>query len=407
MTKTTRGARRRCALVFGTGVVVGSILLAGCTSTGTPAPTASSVTSAASGAPASVIPSAARPTAPAGELPAELQSRLQSAVDRIMADNAVPGAAVGVWIPGEGSWTSASGVADIATNQPVSTDMQWPLRSVTKSYTVTLLLQLVDEGLVSLDDTLATYVDGVTDGDTITLRQLADMSSGNADYTNDDFASAFVANPDRIFTLDDLNGFVLGRPAQFAPGAKRVYTNADTNLLGAVIEKVTGQPFATVLRQRILDPLQQAGTDYLTDIADWTAPHATGYQVEDGVTEAQTENPSIFAAAGSMFTTLDDARVWADTLGSGALLSPETQKEREVGAPLDSGPPYDSYALGIGETSGWWGHNGEGIGFTAAVFHNDSTGASIAVFMNESGVPDVHPADATFRALATVLAEGA
>ncbi|HWM15390.1 MAG TPA: serine hydrolase, partial [Microbacterium sp.] len=81
-----------------------------------------------------------------------------------------------------------------------------------------------------------------------------------------------------------------------------------------------------------------------------------------------------------------------------------TQEERQQGSPLDAGPPYGIYALAIGETNGWWGHNGEGLGYTAAVFHNPETGASIVVFTNESNVADrAHPADQTFRRLADIL----
>jgi D-alanyl-D-alanine carboxypeptidase len=79
-------------------------------------------------------------------------------------------------------------------------------------------------------------------------------------------------------------------------------------------------------------------------------------------------------------------------------------EERLKGGPLEEGPPYDRYALGIGETGGWWGHNGEGFGFTAAVFHNDSTGATVVVFMNEAqAVPQGHPADQMFRRIAAIL----
>ena len=139
----------------------------------------------------SPAPTVTRPPAPEGELPAALQGKLQAALDQTMKEYGVPGAAVGVWIPGEGAWTKAAGLADIDNDVPASTDMTWPLRSVTKSYTVTLILQLVDERAIRLDDTIDQYVDGVTNGDKITLRQLADMSSGNADYTNDDFLAEF------------------------------------------------------------------------------------------------------------------------------------------------------------------------------------------------------------------------
>ncbi|CRK50328.1 S12 family peptidase [Rhodococcus sp. RD6.2] len=352
---------------------------------------------------AGTAPSATRPAAPEGELPAELQDRLRNAVEQVMTEYDVPGAAAGVWVPGQGSWTTAVGLADVDGNVPVTTDMTWPIRSVTKSYTVTLVLQLADEGKLSLDDTIDRYVDGITDGDEITLLELANMSSGNADYVGQAFIDDFSADPTKIYTLAELNSFVIDQPAQFAPGSDYEYTNANTNLLGAVIEKVTGQSYAEALDERILGPLGQSGTAYLTDVDDWAAPHPVGYIVTDGIPEGQDENPSILGAAGALFSTLDDGRVWAQTLGTGALLKPETQELRQVGHPIPR-PPYDLYAVGMGETGGWWGHNGEGIGFTAATFHDPDTGASIVVYMNESNVPDAHPADATFRALAEVLA---
>lgn len=345
-----------------------------------------------------------RSAAPAGALPAAQQSQLRQTLDATMAEYGVPGAVVGVWEPGAGSWTTAAGLADIDGNTPTSTEMTWPLRSITKSYTVTLILQLVDEGKLSLDETIDQYVDGVTNGDTITLRALANMTSGNADYTNANFAEAYSADPTHLFTLAELNGFMLGEPAQFAPGAQHVYTNANTNLLGAVVEKVTGAPFDEALNARILQPLGQSGTHYVVDVNKWAEPHPSGYAPgEDGL-EEQPQNLSIFGPAGSMVTTLDDARVWGETLATGALLTPESQAERRTGAPLDAGPPYDIYALGIGETGSWWGHNGEGLGFTAAVFHNPDSGATIAVFMNKSDVETgEHPADQLFRRFAEIL----
>ena len=349
-------------------------------------------------------PTVTRPPAPEGDLPEPLQVKLEAALDQTMTEYGVPGAAVGVWVPGEGAWTTAAGLADIDKGVPTSTSMTWPLRSVTKSYTVTLILQLVDERAISLDDTIDTYVDGVTNGDKITLRQLAGMSSGNADYTNGDFLAAFQKDPAKIFTLEELNGFALKRPEQFAPGTKRVYTNANTNLLGAVVEKVTKRPFADVLEERILQPLGQTGTRYVLDARSWTEPHPVGYAPEESGPRPQPDNLSIFGPAGSMITTLEDGRVWGEILASGALLKPETQTERQQGGPLDAGPPYDLYALGMGQTDGWWGHNGEGLGFTAAVFHQPESGATVVAFMNESNVvPKAHPADQLFRRVAKIL----
>lgn len=398
MTGRNRGRQRlhRTMLAIGSAAAASAILVA-CTAEAATPPSSPSATT----------PAIPRPAAPEGELPAELVSVLQRTLDDTMAEYNVPGAAVGVWIPGEGSWTAVAGLADVRTGEPVTADMQWPIRSITKSYTVTLILQLAQAGVLSLDDTIDQYVDGITDGDMITLRELADMSSGNSDYFTDEFIQDFfVDDPERLFTLDELNGYVVGQPAQFAPGTEKIYTNANTNLLGKVVEVATGQTYADVLNERILEPLGQTGTRYITDVSTWSEPHALGYSPDDAGTGwvDQIANLSVLGPAGSMITSLDDARVWGQALAEGTLLDAATQAEREKGAPLDAGPPYDLYALGMGQTDGWWGHNGEGLGYTAANFHNTETGATIAVFFNLSDYrPKAHPADQLFRRLAATI----
>lgn len=372
--------------------VVGTLLLGACGSDdkGSSAPTTST-------------PS--RTEAPAGELPQATQTELQSAVDASMQTYGEPAAVVGVFVPGKGSWVSATGVADLATGEKPTAYMAWPLRSVTKSFTVTLILQLVDEGKISLDDTVDKYLDGVPNGDKITIRQLADMSSGLADYTTKAFIDDFVADPDRIFTLDELNAYAFAEPPQFEPGADYVYTNTNTNVLGSVVEKVTGQSFSEALSERLLVPLGLTNTLYLDEGQPWPEPHPTGYQPEDdGQLAEQPANFSVFGPAGALVSNVDDMRVWGEALGSGSLLDPATQAERLKGHALTSGPEYDQYALGIGELDGWWGHTGEGFGFTATVMHNPDTGATIVVYTNKAQLPDKsHPAEKLFLSLAPIV----
>jgi D-alanyl-D-alanine carboxypeptidase len=378
-------------------VVVGALVAASCGSsgdgadaTGTTAPTATT--------------ELGRSSAPDGTLPDATQADLQAALDQAMATYDVPGAVVGVYVPGHGSWVSVTGVADTATQAPVSADETWPLRSITKSFTVTLVLQLVDDGELSLDDTVGQYVDGVPNGDRITIRELANMTSGLAEYTNEAFIDDFVADPTRVFTLDELNAYAFADPPQFEPGAEHVYTNTNTNVLGSVVEAVTGQPFDQVLEERILRPLGLDATAYLADGSPWAEPHATGYQPDDGTLAEQPENFTVFGPAGAMVTTLDDERVWAEALAEGTLLQPATQAARLEGAPLEKGPEYDQYALGIGEIEGWWGHTGEGFGFTALTMHDPESGATVVIFMNLASTPDKsHPPTKLFRQMVPII----
>ena len=103
-----------------------------------------------------------------------------------------------------------------------------------------------------------------------------------------------------------------------------------------------------------------------------------------------------------MTSTLSDMCRWATALGSGELLEPATQQERLQGAPLDKGPEYDEYLVGMGSLEGWVGHTGEGFGHTVLVMHNAESGASVAIGMNTSN-RGKHVPTRYFRKIAPVL----
>src|SRR5437762_13806019 len=110
-------------------------------------------------------------------------AQYREAVLEVMSRYHIPGAVAGVWVPGQAPWKVAQGVADIQTRRPIGLDDYFPIRSVTKSFTVTVLLQLVRGGTASLDDTIDKYVPGIPNGNRITLAQLAGMQSGVKDYS--------------------------------------------------------------------------------------------------------------------------------------------------------------------------------------------------------------------------------
>src|SRR4029079_13823122 len=104
------------------------------------------------------------------------------------------------------------------------------------------VLQLADAGKLALDDPIAKYVDGVPEGDKITLRELARMQSGLVSYSaTDGFQQAFFADPQRNFTPRELLDWAFALPNTFPPGAGFEYCNTNTILLGLVVEKVSGQ----------------------------------------------------------------------------------------------------------------------------------------------------------------------
>src|SRR5690349_12265814 len=207
-------------------------------------------------------PSAAAPAKPIGDAVAQ---RLDAAVNQAMSSAGVPGAIVGIWSP-DGDYVRAFGVADKVARTPMKTDLYSRIGSVTKTFTVTAILQLADQGKLGLDDSIAEFVDGVPLGNRITLRQLARMQSGLFNYSNSpDFQKALSADPRRGFTPRELLSYALSQPNTFPPGGGFEYCNTNTVLLGLVVQKVSGQPLPDYIEDHILTPLGMGHTSFPTD----------------------------------------------------------------------------------------------------------------------------------------------
>lgn len=365
------------------GVVVTTAvgMLAAPFGAGTASAAPPSVTGVGAAAPSPETPEV-RPLTP------EVTRRLDQAVQRVMRQADVPGVIVGVWTP-DGRYVKSFGVADRSTGRRMTPDLYMRIGSETKTFTVTALLHLVDQGRVGLDDPIGKYVDGVPNGDRITLRQLAGMRSGLFNYSADeDFSRALTSDPQRSFTPRQLLDHAFGHPVLFPPGEKFSYSNTNLVLLGLVVEKVSGQSLADCLRTRILEPAGLHHT-FLPAGAEFPEPHAQGYtdQTADGkVQDAADWNPSWGWAAGAMISTLDDLRVWARTVATGVLpdgrrlLSPALQRQR-LATPSTAAPGV-GYGLGIFDVEGWIGHNGSLPGYESLTVHLPSARTTLVVLLN-------------------------
>ncbi len=333
------------------------------------------------------------------------------AVQDLMSTYALPGVLAAVRRPGRPQWSGAFGFANLDTRAPLAPGSSFPIRSVTKSFTVTLVLQLVRDDLLALEHTIDRHVPGVPNGDRITLTDLAGMQSGLVDYSaTKPFVDLFVADFQRRWTEQELVDFALTQPTVFDPGAECMYCNTNTVLLGMVVESVTGQTLAEQLGTRIFAPLGLAGSAYPSDAA-LPAPFPTPYAVDVNTGEASEQpqiSPTALAGSGAMRSTLADLLSWSDELGSGSLIdSTLAQLRRSRSRPVTNGPEYANYGLGLGEIDGWWGHTGSGLGYQLAAMNDPRSGASIAVMVNatpEGGRRDLNFAQELFEALASVVA---
>ncbi|MEU0375312.1 serine hydrolase domain-containing protein [Streptomyces sp. NPDC006283] len=317
------------------------------------------------------------------ELGPAVARRLDTAIQQVLRETKVPGVIVSLSAPGKGSYVRTFGVADKATGAPMETDLYMRIGSTTKTFTVTALLELVDEGKVGLDDPIAKYIDNVPNGDRITLRDLADMRSGLFNYTMDEgFFKALTSDPQRPFTPQELLDYSFKHPVQFQPGEKFDYSNTNLILLGLVVEKAGGMPLNEFIEQRVLKPARLSHTVFPTG-AEFPSPHAQGYtdQTASGKVENSTNwNPSWGWAAGAMISDLRDLRSWARTLATGTLLSPETQAQRLKTLPTTI--PGAGYGLGIFDVQGWIGHNGSLPGYEALTLYLPESQATLVVLLN-------------------------
>jgi D-alanyl-D-alanine carboxypeptidase len=332
--------------------------------------------------------------------------RLDAAVNQAMTAAAVPGAIIGIWGP-DGTYVRAFGVADKTTRAPMKTDFYSRIGSQTKTFTATAVLRLADEGKVGLDDPIAKYIDGVPQGDKITLRQLARMQSGLFNYSEaQGFQQALFADPRRPFTPQELLGFAFSEPNVFPPGDGFLYCNTNYVLLGLVVEKIGGQPLRDYIRNHILTPLGMSHTSFPSDNA-FPEPHAQGYTVQtaDGKETTATDwDPSWGWAAGAMISTLEDMHTWAPALATGKLLTPQMQVQRlqTVGSP--GMPRQDGYGLGIFNLGGWIGHNGSLPGYQTVAVYLPQKQTTLVILINtdieyEGGEPSTALATAITKEL--------
>ncbi|MGW6918289.1 serine hydrolase [Kitasatospora sp. NPDC054939] len=338
----------------------------------------------------------------------DVNAQLDAAIQQAMTQAGVPGAVVSLTSPGSEGYEKAFGVADTATGQPMTTAVNHRMGSVTKTFTVTALLRLVDQQKLGLDDTIGSYVSGVPNGDRITLRQLAGMRSGLYPYTSDEqFVNTLLADPQRPFTPQELLTYSFKHPVDFEPGAAFEYSNTNTVLLGLVVEQVGGQSLGEFIREQVSEPAGLKKTIFPVG-SEFPDPHAQGYtnQTPDGQTANATGwNPSWGWAAGAMISDLPDLKTWATVLATGTLLTPATQAQR-LDFP-DMGTPGTSYGLGIFENHGWIGHNGSLPGYQTVVVRLPAAQADLVIMTNtDTSYQGEEPSTLLARAITRIVSPG-
>ncbi|MGD2179988.1 serine hydrolase domain-containing protein [Lusitaniella coriacea] len=350
---------------------------------------------------------AERPTPP--PLPPKLVQKLQKTLDSTLSDSGSVGAVVGIATP-VGSWFGASGQSNLNPKTEVSPRDRFPIGSITKTFVATTILQLVEEEVLSLDDTLNQWLppditQHVEYSDKITLRNLLNHTSGIYSYT-EKLQTEGEKNPSlfiRDWTPKELVAYS-GEPNIFAPGEKWSYSNTNYILLGMIVEAASGSSLESEIRARILDPLGLENT-FFGGEEEIPGGYASGYldlnedgdfeDIVDGIPEDVTPfNLTQAWAAGAMVSNTQDLTRFIQALFAGELLAPDTFAQMRT--VTDTGMEGFSYGLGIfsrdipgiGKV---WGHNGGVAAFSSNLLYAPDLGITYVDLQNSQPASNLAP----------------
>ncbi len=327
------------------------------------------------------------------------EEALQQKLAAKMAELKVPGAVVGVFHNGKPIIRLSLGYADVPAKRPMTTDLNFRVASISKPCVGTVILQLVDEGKLALHEPVAKYIDGVPNGDKITIRHLGTMRAGVFNYIESKTVKQmFAKEPERLWKPEELLSASYQGKFYFEPGEGFHYANTNFLILGQIAEKVTGKSIEQLVTERVCKPL---GMEHSFLAADnkLPKPHPRGYSwgTDDGpffnrgekLTDVTTTSPTWWGCAGSMVSNLDDLAKLAKPLATGKLISPQTHAEQVKWLAMDEahakqyGSEKYGFALEINEYG--IGHDGDVPGFQSTMRYIPEHDATLIVLTNLYG----------------------
>lgn len=312
---------------------------------------------------------------------------LDSIIRKAVVDKQLIGVSVGVMQNGKVILAKGYGVRDIASKAAVTPSTMFAIGSVTKQFTCSAMLMLAEQHKLSLKDPVAKYFPNLTRAKDITLIDLGGHLSGYRDYYPLDFVDQEMQKPQ---TADAIITEYATRPLDFEPRSRYSYSNTGFLILGRVIEKVSGQPFGSVLSTRIFQPLSLSRTAY--------EPKMSGADMARGYTSfaladpfpADPEAAGWAGPAGAIWSTPTDLLAWDRSLLDRKLLSDSSYRVLTTPQRLTDGRS-SGYGCGEGVNDRGLGvvlsHGGAVSGFVAQNTVIPSTRSAVVVLSNSDFSP--------------------
>ncbi|MDQ2860897.1 MAG: beta-lactamase family protein [Pseudomonadota bacterium] len=318
----------------------------------------------------------------------------------------VPGVLIGVWDGKGGAYVHAFGQADLATGRPLTFDDHFRIGSNTKTFVISVLLQLVDEGKLSLDDPLSRFSLGVTipGAAHITVRELCQMRSGLFEgYDTPEF-ERLAMKPGTTVGPRTIVGWAVKQKPYFAPGAAFNYSNTNYLILGLIVESLTGDTVADQIDKRLLRPFKLTHTSYPATQA-MPEPWAHGYELDKhGAWKdvSGTIPVSLMGTAGEMISDPADMKRWVALYVEGKTNGAATQRARLKC--VSTGQGNRAFGLGIGCSAGWYGYTGGLPGYNTSNYYFPATGATIVAWVTlQRDAPAPGVSVSIFRDIAKIM----
>lgn len=336
---------------------------------------------------------------PQTPVPAELAEALQNRLDSCRIAFDVPGISATMLFPSGHVWNGASGVAHIGTQAPMDTSYLFQGASITKMLTATVVMQLVEEGLLDLDAPIGDHLPPLPHiAPEIPLRLLLRHRSGLADYLfTPGAADNWFSTPALAWDPQQILEQYAAAPL-FAPNAAFSYSNTNYLLLGMIVEDVTGQPFHHVLQQRFLEPLQleQAYFPPEIPVQGTVSPGWTSFQSNNVFdTDATPILGDCFSSfgysAGALVCRPWELALATRAVNDGSLLEASSMAAMRTYSTIGFSDGANGYGLGLmrynyaGRT--YLGHGGDIYGFTQHAIHGIDDGITLVVSINRNNAP--------------------
>jgi D-alanyl-D-alanine carboxypeptidase len=270
-------------------------------------------------------------------------------------------------------------MADVEHHVHLKPEMRFRLASITKQFTAAAIMLLADEGKLSVTDDIAKFLpDYPTHGMKITIENLLTHTSG---IKNDTDIHGFAENMSADMSVQQVIDFFKNEPLDFDPGTRFSYSNSGYILLGAIIEQISGQSYASFMAQRIFEPLGMTQTAY----EGYERGGITRVQGYSGNRKAPLISMTQPYAAGGLVSTVDDLARWDAAISSGQLLKAETWRKVFTPYALTSGKAtHYAYGWMIGDFKGHQtaAHGGAIAGFSSCAIRLPKEKIFVAVLTN-------------------------